>query len=151
SRELEIREDDVLQPVAGILDVLDNYAFVRTSGYLAGPNDVYVSMNLVRKNGLRRGDAITGAVRAPRDGEQGNQRQKFDPLVRLDTVNGGDVEAAKRRPEFGKLSPVYPKQWLRPETTPTKPTPRVTALITPPRQRPCAPLVSPPNAGKTTT
>src|SRR5690606_39305658 len=54
------------------------------SGYLAGPNDVYVSMNLVRKNGLRRGDAITGAVRAPRDGEQGNQRQKFDPLVRLE-------------------------------------------------------------------
>ena len=59
--ETELRDDDVVQPVAGILDALDNYAFVRTSGYLAGPNDVYVSMNMVRKNGLRRGDAITGA------------------------------------------------------------------------------------------
>ena len=108
ARETEIREDDVLQPVAGILDVLDNYAFVRTSGYLAGPNDVYVSMNLIRKNGLRRGDAITGAVRAAREGEQGNQRQKFNPLVRIDTVNGGDVEAAKKRPEFSKLTPLYP-------------------------------------------
>ena len=65
-RETELRDDDVVQPVAGILDVLDNYAFVRTSGYLPGSNDVYVSMNMVRKNGLRRGDAITGAVRVPR-------------------------------------------------------------------------------------
>ncbi len=96
--EPQVSEDDVLQPVAGILDVLDNYAFVRTSGYLAGPNDVYVSMNMVRKYGLRRGDAITGAVKVPREGEQQNQRQKFNPLVRIDTVNGGDVEAAKRRP-----------------------------------------------------
>ena len=96
--ETELREDDVVQPVAGILDVLDNYAFVRTSGYLAGPNDVYVSMNMVRKNGLRRGDAITGAVRVPKDGEQPNQRQKFNPLVRLDTVNGGPVEAPRTVP-----------------------------------------------------
>ncbi|MGH3927921.1 MAG: Rho termination factor N-terminal domain-containing protein, partial [Pseudonocardiaceae bacterium] len=86
SGELEVREDDVLLPVAGILDVLDNYAFVRTSGYLSGPNDVYVSLSLVRKHGLRRGDAITGAVRQPREGEQ--QRQKFNPLVRVDTING---------------------------------------------------------------
>ncbi|MBF6298642.1 transcription termination factor Rho [Nocardia amamiensis] len=150
TRELEIREDDVLQPVAGILDVLDNYAFVRTSGYLAGPNDVYVSMNLVRKNGLRRGDAITGAVRAPRDGEQGNQRQKFDPLVRLDTVNGGEVEAAKRRPEFGKLTPLYPNQRLRLETTPNKLTTRVIDLIMPIGKGQRALIVSPPKAGKTT-
>lgn len=66
--EAELREDDVVQPVAGILDVLDNYAFVRTSGYLPGPHDVYVSMNMVRKNGMRRGDAVTGAVRVPRKG-----------------------------------------------------------------------------------
>nr|WP_249644173.1 transcription termination factor Rho [Nocardia sputi] len=150
ARELEIREDDVLQPVAGILDVLDNYAFVRTSGYLAGPNDVYVSMNLVRKNGLRRGDAITGAVRAPRDGEQANQRQKFDPLVRLDTVNGGEVEAAKRRPEFGKLTPLYPNQRLRLETQPNKLTTRVIDLIMPIGKGQRALIVSPPKAGKTT-
>ncbi|WP_067844712.1 transcription termination factor Rho [Nocardia lijiangensis] len=150
SRELEIREDDVLQPVAGILDVLDNYAFVRTSGYLAGPNDVYVSMNLVRKNGLRRGDAITGAVRAPRDGEQANQRQKFDPLVRLDTVNGGDVEVAKRRPEFSKLTPLYPNQRLRLETQQNKLTTRVIDLIMPIGKGQRALIVSPPKAGKTT-
>ncbi|WP_218021645.1 transcription termination factor Rho [Nocardia harenae] len=150
AREPELRDDDVLQPVAGILDVLDNYAFVRTSGYLAGPNDVYVSMNLVRKNGLRRGDAITGAVRAPRDGEQGNQRQKFDPLVRLDTVNGGDVDAAKRRPEFGKLTPLYPNQRLRLETQPNKLTTRVIDLIMPIGKGQRALIVSPPKAGKTT-
>ncbi|MEV4126316.1 transcription termination factor Rho [Nocardia sp. NPDC049707] len=150
ARELEIREDDVLQPVAGILDVLDNYAFVRTSGYLAGPNDVYVSMNLVRKNGLRRGDAITGAVRAPRDGEQSNQRQKFDPLVRLDTVNGGEIEAAKRRPEFAKLTPLYPNQRLRLETQPNKLTTRVIDLIMPIGKGQRALIVSPPKAGKTT-
>ncbi|AHH16051.1 transcription termination factor Rho [Nocardia nova SH22a] len=149
-RDVELREDDVLQPVAGILDVLDNYAFVRTSGYLAGPNDVYVSMNLVRKNGLRRGDAITGAVRAPREGEQGNQRQKFDPLVRLDTVNGSDVDAAKRRPEFNKLTPLYPNQRLRLETTPNKLTARVIDLVMPIGKGQRALIVSPPKAGKTT-
>ncbi|MFJ4658434.1 transcription termination factor Rho [Nocardia sp. NPDC088792] len=149
TREMEIREDDVLQPVAGILDVLDNYAFVRTSGYLAGPNDVYVSMNLVRKNGLRRGDAITGAVRAPRDGDQSNQRQKFDPLVRLDTVNGSDVESAKRRPEFNKLTPLYPNQRLRLETQPNKLTTRIIDLIMPIGKGQRALIVSPPKAGKT--
>ncbi|MGV9415557.1 transcription termination factor Rho [Nocardia sp. NPDC003693] len=150
SRELEIREDDVLQPVAGILDVLDNYAFVRTSGYLAGPNDVYVSMNLVRKNGLRRGDAVTGAVRAARDGDQSNQRQKFDPLVRLDSINGSDVESAKRRPEFNKLTPLYPNQRLRLETTPNKLTTRIIDLIMPIGKGQRALIVSPPKAGKTT-
>ncbi len=149
-REPELREDDVLQPVAGILDVLDNYAFVRTSGYLAGPNDVYVSMNLVRKNGLRRGDAITGAVRAPRDGDQSNQRQKFDPLVRLDTVNGSDIESAKRRPEFSKLTPLYPNQRLRLETQPNKLTTRIIDLIMPIGKGQRALIVSPPKAGKTT-
>ncbi|AYF74954.1 transcription termination factor Rho [Nocardia yunnanensis] len=150
AREMEIRDDDVLQPVAGILDVLDNYAFVRTSGYLAGPNDVYVSMNLVRKNGLRRGDAITGAVRAPRDGDQSNQRQKFDPLVRLDTVNGTDVESARRRPEFNKLTPLYPNQRLRLETQPNKLTTRIIDLIMPIGKGQRALIVSPPKAGKTT-
>ncbi|OBF10491.1 transcription termination factor Rho [Mycobacterium sp. ACS4331] len=150
--DTELREDDVVQPVAGILDVLDNYAFVRTSGYLAGPNDVYVSMNMVRKNGLRRGDAVTGAVRVPREGDGGdkNPRQKFNPLVRLDTVNGGPVEAAKNRPEFGKLTPLYPNQRLRLETSPEKLTTRVIDLIMPIGKGQRALIVSPPKAGKTT-
>ncbi|KUI13982.1 transcription termination factor Rho [Mycobacterium sp. GA-1285] len=151
-RDTELREDDVVQPVAGILDVLDNYAFVRTSGYLAGPNDVYVSMNMVRKNGLRRGDAVTGAVRVPRDGEGGdkNPRQKFNPLVRLDTVNGKPVEEAKKRPEFNKLTPLYPNQRLRLETNTEKLTTRVIDLIMPIGKGQRALIVSPPKAGKTT-
>jgi transcription termination factor Rho len=138
--------------VAGILDVLDNYAFVRTSGYLAGPNDVYVSMNMVRKNGLRRGDAVTGAVRVARESEGGgaNQRQKFNPLVRLDSVNGGPVEDARKRPEFGKLTPLYPNQRLRLETSPEKLTTRVIDLIMPIGKGQRALIVSPPKAGKTT-
>jgi len=149
-RDTELREDDVVQPVAGILDVLDNYAFVRTSGYLAGPNDVYVSMNMVRKNGLRRGDAVTGAVRVPKDGEQPNQRQKFNPLVRLDTVNGKPVEEAKKRPDFTKLTPLYPNERLRLETTTDKLTTRVIDLIMPVGKGQRALIVSPPKAGKTT-
>ena len=150
--ETEISEDDVLIPIAGILDVLDNYAFVRTSGYLAGPNDVYVSMNMVRKNGLRRGDAVTGAVRVPREGDSGGQnpRQKFNPLVRLDTVNGGSVEDAKKRPEFGKLTPLYPNERLRLETTPERLSTRVIDLIMPIGKGQRALIVSPPKAGKTT-
>ena len=148
-RDLEVREDDVLQPVAGILDVLDNYAFVRTSGYLAGPNDVYVSMSLVRKNGLRRGDAVTGAVRIAREGEQNNSRQKFNPLVRIDTINGGDAEAARKRPEFNKLTPLYPNQRLRLETTPQAMTARIIDLVMPIGKGQRALIVSPPKAGKT--
>ncbi|WP_304118198.1 transcription termination factor Rho [Mycolicibacterium bacteremicum] len=152
-RDTELREDDVVQPVAGILDVLDNYAFVRTSGYLAGPNDVYVSMNMVRKNGLRRGDAVTGAVRVAREGENSggnNPRQKFNPLVRLDTVNGGPVENARNRPDFTKLTPLYPNQRLRLETTPERLTTRVIDLIMPIGKGQRALIVSPPKAGKTT-
>ncbi|WYY09486.1 transcription termination factor Rho [Gordonia hydrophobica] len=147
----QVNEGDVLAPVAGILDVLDNYAFVRTSGYLAGPNDVYVSMNMVRRNGLRRGDAITGAVKVPRDGEnQNNQRQKFNPLVRLDTVNGTDVDAARKRPDFTKLTPLYPNQRLRLETSAERLSTRVIDLIMPIGKGQRALIVSPPKAGKTT-
>jgi len=157
--EPQLSEDDVVAPVAGILDVLDNYAFVRTSGYLAGSNDVYVSMNLVRRYGLRRGDAITGAVKVPREGEQsgggaggGNQsnRQKFNPLVRLDTVNGGDPESARNRPDFNKLTPLYPNERLRLETTPDRLDTRVIDLIMPIGKGQRALIVSPPKAGKTT-
>nr|WP_228461741.1 transcription termination factor Rho [Gordonia spumicola] len=152
--EPQVNEGDTVVPVAGILDVLDNYAFVRTSGYLAGSNDVYVSMNLVRRNGLRRGDAITGAVKVAKDGEGqqggGNNRAKFNPLVRLDTVNGAPVEAARNRPEFSKLTPLYPNQRLRLETTPERLSTRVIDLIMPIGKGQRALIVSPPKAGKTT-
>jgi transcription termination factor Rho len=146
-REPEVREDDVLIPVAGILDVLDNYAFVRTSGYMSGPNDVYVSLSLVRKHGLRRGDAVTGQVRQQRENEQ--NRQKFNPLVRVDTVNGLDPETAKRRPEFTKLTPLYPNERLRLETEPHLLSTRVIDLVMPVGKGQRALIVSPPKAGKT--
>ncbi|MFC5947568.1 transcription termination factor Rho, partial [Pseudonocardia lutea] len=145
--DTEVREDDVLLPVAGIVDILDNYAFVRTTGYLSGPNDVYVSLSMVRKHGLRRGDAITGAVRQPREGEQ--QRQKFNPLVRIDTINGRDPESGRQRPEFTKLTPLYPNERLRLETEPSKLTTRVIDLVMPIGKGQRALIVSPPKAGKT--
>jgi transcription termination factor Rho len=144
--EPTVSEDDVLLPVAGILDVLDNYAFVRTSGYLTGPNDVYVSLSQVRRHGLRRGDAITGAVRQPREGER---KDKYNALVRLDTVNGLEPEQARNRPEFTKLTPLYPQERLRLETEPHMLTTRVIDLVMPIGKGQRALIVSPPKAGKT--
>jgi transcription termination factor Rho len=144
--EPQVGEDDVLIPVAGILDILDNYAFVRTSGYLAGPNDVYVSLAQVRKNGLRKGDAITGAVRQPKEGER---REKFNALVRLDSVNGMDAEAARNRPEFTKLTPLYPQERLRLETDPGVLTTRIIDLVAPIGKGQRGLIVAPPKTGKT--
>ena len=141
-----IAEDDVLVPVAGILDVLDNYGFVRTTGYLPGPNDVYVTLAQVRKAGLRKGDAVTGAVRQPKDGER---RDKFNALVRLDTVNGLDPEAARNRPEFNKLTPLYPQDRLRLENDPSNLTARVIDIVAPIGKGQRGLIVSPPKAGKT--
>ncbi|HLV55313.1 MAG TPA: transcription termination factor Rho [Actinotalea caeni] len=147
--EVEILEDDVLVPVAGILDVLDNYAFVRTSGYLPGASDVYVSLGQVKKAGLRRGDAVTGAVRQPREGE--SQRQKFNALVRLDTVNGAPVEEAVSRPEFGELTPLHPEERLRLETGARETTGRVVDLVAPLGKGQRALVVTEPRAGATAT
>ena len=145
-QDIEVSEDDVLVPVAGILDVLDNYAFVRTAGYLPSPNDVYVSLSMVKKLGLRKGDAVTGAVRQPRDGER---REKFNPLVRIDTVNGTDPEQARQRPDFSKLTPLYPQERLRLETEPGNLTTRVIDLVAPIGKGQRGLIVSPPKAGKT--
>lgn len=141
-----VREDDVLVEIAGILDVLDNYAFVRTSGYLPGPNDAYVSLSVVRKNDLRKGDVITGAIRAPREGER---KEKYNPLVRLDTVNGVEPERMKGRPEFNKLTPLYPQERLRMETSSTNMTGRIVDLMSPIGKGQRGLIVSPPKAGKT--
>jgi transcription termination factor Rho len=141
-----ISEDDVLIPIAGILDVLDNYGFVRTTGYLPGSNDVYVSLSQVRRYGLRKGDVIEGAIRQPREGER---REKFNALVRLDKINGLDPEQAKNRPEFGKLVPLYPQERLRLESDPTIMTTRIMDLISPIGKGQRGLIVSPPKAGKT--
>jgi transcription termination factor Rho len=141
-----ITEDDVLIPIAGILDVLDNYAFIRTTGYLPGPNDVYVSLSQVRKHGLRKGDVIEGAVRQPREGER---REKFNALVRLDKINGLDPEQSRARPEFAKLVPLYPQDRLRLETDPGIMTTRIIDLFCPIGKGQRGLIVSPSKAGKT--
>ena len=146
--EPEISPDDVLISVAGILDVLDNYAFVRTSGYLPGPNDVYVSLGQVKKYGLRKGDAVVGAIRQPREGE-GQGRQKFNALVRVDSVNGLDQDASTERVEFGKLTPLYPQTRLRLETEANKLSTRIIDLVAPIGKGQRGLIVSPPKAGKT--
>ncbi|WP_413103280.1 transcription termination factor Rho [Streptomyces sp. Inha503] len=144
--EPQVSEDDVLIPVAGILDILDNYAFIRTSGYLPGPNDVYVSLAQVRKNGLRKGDHVTGAVRQPREGER---REKFNALVRLDSVNGMAPETGRGRPEFGKLTPLYPQDRLRLETEAGGLTTRIIDLVAPIGKGQRGLIVAPPKTGKT--
>ncbi len=146
--EPEISPDDVLVPVAGILDVLDNYAFVRTSGYLPGPNDVYVSLGQVKKYNLRKGDAVVGSIRQPREGE-GQGRSKFNAIVRIESINGLTVEQAATRVEFGKLTPLYPQARLRLETEPNKLSTRIIDLVSPIGKGQRGLIVSPPKAGKT--
>ncbi|MFD6419866.1 transcription termination factor Rho [Streptomyces sp. NPDC060194] len=142
----QVNDDDVLIPVAGILDILDNYAFIRTSGYLPGPNDVYVSLAQVRKNGLRKGDHVTGAVRQPKDGER---REKFNALVRLDSSNGMAADSGRGRPEFQKLTPLYPQDRLRLETDPGVLTTRIIDLVSPIGKGQRGLIVAPPKTGKT--
>ncbi|MCW2812486.1 MAG: rho [Friedmanniella sp.] len=141
-----VTDDDVLVPCGGILDVMDNYAFVRTSGYLPGDEDAYVSLSMVKKFGLRKGDVVTGVIRGTKDGDR---KEKFNPLVRLETVNGGDPEAAKNRPEFGKLTPLYPQERLKLETGPTNMIGRIIDLVCPVGKGQRGLIVSPPKAGKT--
>jgi transcription termination factor Rho len=145
-REIVISEDDVLLPVGGIADIMESYAFIRTGGYLPSPNDVYISLQQVRRFGLRKGDVVTGAVRQPQEGER---REKFNALVRLDTINGVTPDEARNRVEFSKLVPLYPQERLRLETEPNVLTTRVIDLISPIGKGQRGLIVSPPKAGKT--
>ncbi|GAA3555058.1 hypothetical protein GCM10022197_07770 [Microlunatus spumicola] len=144
--EPTVSEDDVLVPARGILDVMDSYAFVRTSGYLPSPEDAYVSLAMVKKFGLRKGDVVTGQLRQSKEGDS---KAKFNPLVKLETVNGGDPEAARNRPEFAKLTPLYPQERLKLETTSTQLATRIVDLMAPIGKGQRALIVSPPKAGKT--
>ncbi|HCP72310.1 MAG TPA: transcription termination factor Rho [Actinobacteria bacterium] len=145
-REIVIGPDDVLLPVGGLLDILDSYAFIRTGGYLPSPNDVYVSLQQVRKYSLRKGDVITGSVREPKEGER---REKFNALVRVETINGIEPENTKERVDFSKLVPLYPQERLRLETEPNILTTRIIDLISPIGKGQRGLIVSPPKAGKT--
>jgi len=133
------------RPVHGIVDVRDGHALIRTTGYLAAPTDVYVSIAQVKQHGLRPGDHVTGTAQ---DGTP-NRRDKHQPLVRLDTINGMHPDDARRRPEFYKLTPLYPQERLRLETEAHILTTRVIDLVMPIGKGQRALIVSPPKAGKT--
>ena len=144
--EPTVSEDDVLEAAAGILDIKDNYGFVRRTGYLPGPTDAYVPMSMVRKFGLRKGDVVTGSIRTTREGDR---KEKFTPLVKLDTVNGAAPEEAKGRPEFAKLTPLYPQDRLKLENGQANMTGRIIDLVSPIGKGQRGLIVSPPKAGKT--
>lgn len=153
-----LREGEHFQTVAGILDIVDqNTAFLRTSGYQPGQHDVYVPISMVRANGMRRGDSVKGRIRVREDGGmqaqqvgRGRQRQRFTPLAVVDQVSDMSPAQAKLRPEFAKLTPLYPNQRLRLETEQKILTTRVIDLIMPIGKGQRALIVSPPKAGKTT-
>ncbi|AIJ33335.1 transcription termination factor Rho [Corynebacterium imitans] len=147
-------DPEELQEVAGIVDIVDNNAaFIRTTGYRKNNADVYVNQKLVRQNGLRAGDAVIGQVRQNGQGHShgsGRNRQRYNQLVRVDSVNGMNPEEAKQRAEFHKLTPLYPNKRLRLETEPKILTTRVIDLVMPIGKGQRALIVSPPKAGKTT-
>ncbi|MDT4987436.1 MAG: transcription termination factor Rho [Micromonosporaceae bacterium] len=144
-------------PVTGIVEVLENHAFVRMSGYLPEPDDVYVAAAQIKRYGLRSGDEITGTARPARDvdsdprgdRQRTARRDRYTTLTSVDTVNGMDPEEARRRPEFYKLTPLYPQERLRLETDANALTGRMIDLVMPLGKGQRALIVSPPKAGKT--
>lgn len=145
------RDEANLVPVAGIVDVLDSYAFIRTSGYLPGANDIYVSMGQIRKYGLRKGDAVHGFIRPVHEGDRRNQRQKFVPLQSIETINGVAFDEVGDRPNFSKLTPLYPQERLKQETVSGNIIGRLVDLVAPIGKGQRGLIVSPPKAGKTIT
>ena len=144
-----VDDDASLVPVEGILDIGNNHGYVRTAGYLPSPGDSYVSMALITAHGLRSGDAVTGVARAAAAVDRNSRRERRDPLVRLDSVNGLDVENAAKRPDFYDLTPLYPQERLRLETDASNLTTRTIDLFMPIGKGQRALIVSPPKAGKT--
>jgi transcription termination factor Rho len=146
-REHEAREEEIVNaPIrTGILDVLgEGYGFMRTGGYLPGPDDVYVSMSQVRRFALRKGDEVAGKIRQPRDNE------KYYALLQIETVNGVDPETARQRRDFDKLTPLFPDERFRLEHDPKDITQRIIDLVAPIGKGQRGMVVSPPKAGKTT-
>jgi transcription termination factor Rho len=162
-RELELetptdeRKDDLVDAIlqaqteragldyaSGILDIVDEgYGFMRRHGLLPSHEDVYVSSSQVRRFGLRVGDRVTGAVRAPRE------QEKYWGLLRVDSVNGADIETARGRPVFNDLTPVHPDELINLESDPKNLSQRLVNLVNPIGKGQRALIVSPPKAGKT--
>lgn len=131
--------------VEGILDIMqDGYGFLRTNGYLPSEQDCYVGLSTIRRNGLRKGDKLTGTTRPARPNE------KYAAVQKVATVNGKPVEELGRRVRFGDLTPVYPDECLTMEHGQTTITARVIDLVSPIGKGQRGLIVSPPKAGKTT-
>ena len=145
----QVKQAPAAIPVSGIVDIADGHAFVRTSGYRRGPADVYVSAGQIRQYGLRKGDHIEGAARPNGTGPNGTGRGKFNPLVRVNTVNGMSPELARARPHFDDLTPLYPQERLRLEDGDASATARIIDLVAPIGKGQRGLIVSPPKAGKT--
>ncbi len=141
--------------VSGILDMTDGRAFVRTSGYRVGRDDVYVPASQVKQYGLRRGDHVEGQAAGPAgqdtDGRPGRRGKapKHSSLVRIDSINGIDPERSKARPDFDELTPLYPQERLRLESGSPSPTARIIDLVSPIGKGQRGLIVSPPKVGKT--
>ncbi|MCJ7744901.1 MAG: transcription termination factor Rho [Actinobacteria bacterium] len=130
---------------SGILDILsDGYGFLRTRGYLPSEKDIYVSMSQIRRFRLKRGDEVRGQIRPPKDSE------KYNALLRIETVNGSEPEVAQSRKQFEVLTPLYPQDRLKLETRSNAITSRIIDLIAPIGKGQRGLIVSPPKAGKTT-
>ena len=141
----QVRDDRPSIPCTGILDVLpDGFGFLRTNGFTQGDRDVYVSLSQIRRFGLRRGDEILGQVREPKDNE------KYNALLKIDGVNGIDPDAARKRPVFEQLTPLFPEERLRLETEEHDTAARIMDLLCPIGKGQRGLIVSPPKAGKTT-
>jgi transcription termination factor Rho len=143
SRDQKSHEEGSPRPVTGILDIVDNRAFVRADGYLPGPHDAHVPLGVLRKHGLRRGDTVTGRVRPASGGE------RLPSLVQVETINGQHPRHAQSRAVFSELVPLYPNERMRLETEPDGLTTRVTDLLMPVGKGQRALIVAPPKAGKT--
>lgn len=129
--------------VQGVLETLPDYGFLRGSGLRPGPEDVYISMSQIRKFDLRVGDVVAGIARAPKEGEN------YWGLLRVDQVNGKKPDEVRQRPDFGRLTPIFPNEKLKLETKPDQLAARIIDLISPIGKGQRGMIVSPPKAGKT--
>jgi transcription termination factor Rho len=145
--DLEAEDDPNAEVRTGVLDLLpEGYGFLRTSGYLPGDKDVYVSVSQVRRFHLRKGDEVEGSVRSPKESE------KYQALLKIRTINGKPPEEVQHRVRFADLTPLYPEERLTLEQpdNPRSITPRIVDLIAPIGKGQRGMIVSPPKAGKTT-
>jgi transcription termination factor Rho len=129
---------------SGVLDIVeDGFGFLRRERFTPSPADVYVSQTQIRRFGLRTGDMVSGQVRPPKESE------KYFSLLRVEAVNGVDPEAAKRRPAFDNLTPIFPRDMYTLETDAENVTGRLIDLIAPIGRGQRGLIVAPPKAGKT--